>query len=152
MADTTTFTTVTGSTSTTAYTQTPKASTVYEQTLYNDIMKQNDQLKQSQNDMTSNFSTYDQRAIYQQQQLDTLMNINFWMWITYYFKVVVVIYYLFRMPSDFSFRFKIIFTIVMLIYPYVIGILEYYGWTGILYIWSLINVDIYSQPIMKKTW
>jgi hypothetical protein len=113
-------------------------------------VRENNVLQQAIDEMTSNFSTYDQQAIYQQQQLDTLMNINFWMWITYYFKVVIVIYYLFRMPSDFTFIFKIVFTIFIIVLPYIMGIIEYYAWSVIYYVWSVINTDVYSQPIMKK--
>ena len=95
--------------------------------------------------MTSDFSTYDQQVIYQQQQLDNLMVVNFWMWITYYFKVCVLIYYLFGVNTDMFFSTKIVFTIASIFYPYLINIGQEYGYDIWKYAWSIINIDVYSQ-------
>jgi len=112
---------------------------------YNGIINENTNLQNKTKDMTSDFSTYEQQVIYQQQQLDNLMTVNFWLWITYYFKVCILIYYLFWVNTDMFFRTKVIFTIASIFYPYLINIGQEYGYDIWKYTWSIINVDVYSQ-------
>jgi hypothetical protein len=112
---------------------------------YTSISDENDMIQQKISDMTSDFSTYEQKVVYQQQQLDNLMTVNFWMWITYYFKVCMFMYYLFGVNTDMFMSTKIVLTLLAIIYPYVINIVEDYGYDIWKYSWSVINVDVYSQ-------
>jgi chromosome segregation ATPase len=113
--------------------------------IYNGLINENDQLQDKLNDMTSEFSTYEQKVVYQQQQLDNLMTVNFWMWITYYFKACMFMYYLFGVNTDMFMSTKIVLTLLAIIYPYVINIIEDYGYSIGKYVWSIINADVYSQ-------
>jgi hypothetical protein len=121
------------------------ASTATQVYVYNGLMNENLHLQDKIKDMTSDFSTYEQQVVYQQQQLDNLMTVNFWMWITYYFKVCVLIYYLFWVNTDMFLSTKVIFTIASIFYPYLINIGQEYGYDIWKYSWSVINVDVYSQ-------
>lgn len=121
------------------------SSTATQAYTYNGIVNENINLQNKTKDMTSDFSTYEQQVVYQQQQLDNLMTVNFWLWITYYFKVCVLIYYLFWINTDMFFNTKIIFTIASILYPYLINIGQEYGYDIWKYIWSIINTDVYSQ-------
>ena len=131
---------------TSAPTPTPiAASTATQVYVYNGLTNENIHLQDKIKDMTSDFSTYEQQVVYQQQQLDNLMTVNFWMWITYYFKVCVLIYYLFWVNTDMYLSTKIIFTVASIFYPYLINIGQEYGYDIWKYSWSVINVDVYSQ-------
>jgi hypothetical protein len=121
------------------------SSTATQAYTYNGIINENMNLQNKTKDMTSDFSTYEQQVVYQQQQLDNLMTVNFWLWITYYFKVCILIYYLFWVNKDMFFSTKIIFTIASILYPYLINIGQEYGYDIWNYTWSIINIDVYSQ-------
>jgi len=114
--------------------------------LYNAILGQNEALLKQQTATRDTYSTADQAVFYQSQQTQYLDIVNYYLMILYYVFVLVVIYVLFFKQTWITSRiYKGLFVVAVAIYPFVIPYIELFVYNLIMYLFSLVNGNVYTN-------
>lgn len=110
-------------------------------TLVNDFHTQN----QFVQDLKDNYSTNDTKTIYLNEQIDSLTNINGWLfWIFFAFAIVFSIFCF--LEKDWSIKKKIIVVSSVLLYPFYIYYVEKYLLISGTYVKDMFMGNVYATP------
>uniref|UniRef100_A0A6C0B6R5 Uncharacterized protein n=1 Tax=viral metagenome TaxID=1070528 RepID=A0A6C0B6R5_9ZZZZ len=111
---------------------------------YNLIQSQNSLLSNMITESKNKNTTYNQKSIYQGGDIAMLNTINNYLLFVYYIIVFVLFYYLYYDEKYNRFR-KFFIIILFLVYPYLVNLLKDYLVKMVLYIYSIINVNVYEN-------
>jgi hypothetical protein len=111
---------------------------------YNLIQSQNTLLTNMIAESTNKNMTYNQKSVYQGGDIAVLTTVNNYLLFFYYIIVLVLFYYLYYDDKFTRFR-KFLIVLLFLGYPYVVNLLKDYVVSGILFLYSIININVYAN-------
>jgi hypothetical protein len=111
---------------------------------YNLIKSQNDLLNKMITDSSNENTTYYQKSMYQSGDIGLLDKITNYLFIFYYICVAILVYYLFY-DTNYSILKKLIIIAIFVSYPYVLNLIKYYLVKFVIYIYSVLNVNVYES-------
>jgi hypothetical protein len=88
--------------------------------------------------------TYNQKSVYQSGDIDLLDKIANYLFIFYYICVAILLYYLYY-DAEYSIYIKLLIIAIFASYPYVSNLIKYYLLKFIIYIYSVLNVNVYES-------
>lgn len=111
---------------------------------YNLIQSQNSLLSNMIAESTSKNVTYNQKSLYQGGDISMLIEINNYLLLIYYIIVAVLCYYLYYDDNYNHFR-KVLLVLLFIGYPYLINLIKDYIVNFLVYIYSVININVYEN-------
>jgi hypothetical protein len=102
-------------------------------TMYDAVLAQNTTLDKQIQDMKNQYTTDDQKTVYQLQQNDILNKVNIWLLITYYALVLVFGYTLYKTNKTLSIYLVVLAILLAAAYPWVISPVE----SAVYFVWRL---------------
>jgi len=88
--------------------------------------------------------TYNQKSVYQDGDIAMLSTVNNYLLFLYYIIVLVLFYYLYYDDKFTRFR-KFLIVLLFLGYPYLVNLLKDYVVRAILFLYSIININVYAN-------
>ena len=111
---------------------------------YIGIKEQNDKFFNILNNNKSENLTYDQKAFYQMELYNYILNFNNILFIIYYVFIIVLIGIIFFVQKEMSIIYKSIIIILLIIYPFLIDIIEKTIYNAMKDTYMMINKNVYS--------
>lgn len=113
--------------------------------MYENVKKQNDILKTQIGEKADDLNIDDQLVFYQNQKVQVLKNINFYLFWIYHFLVLIALIFLFYFNKTFSLKVKILVIFLFILYPYLIGYSEKMIYFICTYFYNIIIGEAYTK-------
>lgn len=97
-------------------------------------------------ELMDNYSTNNTKSVYLNDQTQSLIDINWWLFWIFIFVAIVFSIFIFLSPEKKPLFFKIIIVILVLLYPFYIYPTEKYVLIGVTYIKDMIMGNPYAAP------
>ena len=111
--------------------------------LYNTVCSENNAIQTTIQNMKNTFSTDESKQMYQSTEVSNLNYVNGILFYIFFFLVILLISILLK--QNVSMTYKIIIVLLVIIYPFVIYPIEYGINNVLLYIWAVINGNVYAM-------
>ena len=111
---------------------------------YNLIQSQNAQLSNMIIQSGNKNTTYGQKSNYQSGDIALLNTINNYLLVIYYVIVLVLCYYIYY-DENYSRVRKAFILLAFIGFPYLVNLIKYYVVKFLVYIYSVINVNVYEN-------
>ena len=111
---------------------------------YNLIKSQNAQLSNMITNSSNENNKHNQKSIYQQGDIALLNTINNYLLVFYYLILVALVYFIY-FDKEYSIFKKILILALFASYPYLANLIKYYVVKFFLYVYSIININVYES-------
>jgi len=118
--------------------------------MYENVKKQNDILKTQIEEKAIDLNVDDQLVFYQSQKVPTFKWINFILYWVYQILIVITLIVLFFFNKTMGTNFKILFVLLFILYPYLIGYLEKLVYFFLSYLYNVFIGEPYSKEERKN--
>lgn len=113
--------------------------------LYKNIMNQNMSLEKESDKIRGEHTADFQKVNYQSDQNTSLNGITNVLWIIYYTIVIFLLCILIFIEKTMTVSMKILIIVICCLYPYVINVIEMYLYRIYDYLYSIININAYTN-------
>jgi len=118
--------------------------------MYENVKKQNEILKTQIEEKTIDLNVDDQLVFYQSQKVSVFKLINFILYWLYNIFIVITLIVLFFFNKTMDIQFKILFSLLFIAYPYLIGYLEKMVYFIFSYLYNIFVGEPYSKEPRKN--